>query len=287
MIYHIIGSDSYISKRFFSNYKNKLNIKLLSRNCDDKKNIIDLNYPNDFDFKTIEKDDSVIFFAAISSPDECEKNKEYAYNINVTATKIFIENCINRGARILFFSSDVVYGNTNIISDEKTPTAPFGNYAIMKNEVENYFKNSDLLKIFRLSYVWSHDDKYTKYLVNCAIKNEIAEVFNSLFRNVVYINDVTDAINNLFLTWDYWDNQIFNICGVELLSRLDIARYLKEEVYTNLKYKCVEPGSDFYKNRIKSISIKSIYFEKLLNKPITFLKDVMKSEFTSGGYCDD
>jgi dTDP-4-dehydrorhamnose reductase len=277
--YHILGSDSYISKRFLENYGNRLNVRLLSQFSEDKNDFVDLNKPNDFDFTTIKRDDAIVFFAAVSSPDICEKKREYAYKINVEGTEIFIENCIKKEARVLFFSSDVVYGKANCISDENAPVAPFGAYADMKREVEEHFKDSKLIKIFRLSYVWSKKDKFTKYLESCAVEKKVAEVFDSLFRNVVYINDVTECIYNLFQTWELWNNQIFHICGRQLLSRYDIARIFQEEVFNDFNFVDVEPDTDFYTGRAKTIAIKSIYLEKLLNRPATLLKDAMSMEF--------
>lgn len=279
MRYHIVGSDSYISRRFLENYEKKINARLLSRSSNKSNDFVDLNNPNDFDFTTIEKDDIIVFFAAVSSPDICEKEREYAHKINVEGTKIFIENCIKKESRVLFFSSDVVYGKASGISEENSPVAPFGAYAFMKREIEEYFKDSSLVKIFRLSYVWSKNDKFTKYLESCATTKKVAEVFDSLFRNVVYINDVTECIYNLSKTWELWNNQVFHICGKQLLSRYDIAKMFQEEIYKDLSCIKVEPDENFYICRAKSISMKSLYIERLLNRPVALLKDAMNIEF--------
>ena len=58
-----------------------------------------------------------------------------------------------------------MYGNENGQNDEDViPVKPIGEYASMKLAVENYFRNEPNLKVFRLSYVFSWEDKFMRYL---------------------------------------------------------------------------------------------------------------------------
>ncbi|WP_157367435.1 NAD-dependent epimerase/dehydratase family protein, partial [Vibrio coralliirubri] len=61
---------------------------------------------SDFDelYSAVKKGDMVVFLAAVSAPDECEKNYELSYEINVTNTVRLIRLLISKGVRVLFSS---------------------------------------------------------------------------------------------------------------------------------------------------------------------------------------
>ncbi|WP_345969903.1 sugar nucleotide-binding protein [Sulfurimonas sp. HSL1-6] len=230
---------------------------------------LDLSAPESFDYQQINSETKVIFLAAISSPDKCENDFENAYSVNVTGTKYFIEKVLENGGKVLFFSSDVIYGNTTEPVNEDAPTHPFGEYAKMKDEVEKAFAGKDNFKVFRLSYVLSQGDKYLQYLQNCLKENKTAEVFHPFYRKIVYMEDVLDAIEAILQKWDAFPNQKFNICGNENVSRKDIADYFNEAVGNNLNYVLIEPDENFWMARPKNIELVSLYLEQLLGrKPI-------------------
>ena len=249
-----------------SSKSNKLELKLDLKNIDE------------FDFNKINKNDFVIFLAAISSPDECQKDFKKSFSINVIGTIKFIEESIRRNANVLFFSSDTVYGEDNEQNDEDTiPIKPFGEYALMKLSVENYFRNEPNLKIFRLSYVFSWNDKFMKYLHSCRTNNSKAKVFHPFIRNIVYINDVIDGILKLSKNWNNYDQQIFNFCGSKQYSRLDIIELYNKYVFT-LNYEISNPPKNFYKARPELINIRSKYTELLLGRTFTNIEKAIDIE---------
>lgn len=264
----ILGKNSFIGKQFFKKFSDC--ILMSSHEFSDKNTIhFDLNNPEKFNYCIFNKNTKIIFLAAISSPDTCNNYYEEVYKINVLGTKYFIKESLKKGAKILFFSSDVIYGNTKEKVDENSFTNPFGNYAKMKDDVEKSFENEKNFKIFRLSYVLSKEDKYLSYLKSCVNNNEIAEVFHPFSRKVVYIEDVLESIRNILVKWDDFENQKFNICGGEDISRKDIADFYSKAIEDKLKYKIIQPDNKFWEARPKDINITSIYFEILLGrKPI-------------------
>lgn len=275
----IVGKTSYIAQRL-RQYLNNNYISLTRNDCNDKErdNYFDLLHPMNFDYEIIKPGDFIIFFAAISSPDICEKHYTHAYQINVVGTKYFIEKALNRGARVLFFSSDMVYGNyPHLVFDELSKPDPIGRYAQMKLEVEESFRAYDNFYVFRLSYVFSKDDKFTKYLISCFKNGLPADVFSSLYRNVIYIEDVIQAI--LVLEKNNSNHKLFNLSGIENLSRLDLANLLKSGVYPQLEIRIVEPENSFFEYRPPKIQTKSIHLESLLNRSPLTIKEAIKLEF--------
>lgn len=269
----IIGKNSFIAKQLM--LRNEYCTTSSTNDSGDY--YLDLKNPEEFDYSVISATTNIILLAAISSPDQCNNNFEEAYQINVAGTKKFITRVIEKGARVLFFSSDVVYGNTIKIVDENSLTNPFGKYAQMKDEIEKEFEHNSNFKVFRLSYVLSQKDKYLRYLHQCLLKGEVAEVFDPFVRKVVYIEDLLDAIENILLQWDHFSSSKFNICGGEAISRKDIALYYSQENQGKLKYTLITPEENFWKARPKDINISSLYLEKLLGRKPIKIQDAIKT----------
>lgn len=266
----IIGKNGFIAKKLIEKGD-----YLVTSSSNNTELYLDLKEAKEFDYSILNKDSKIILLAAISSPDECNNNYEESYKINVSGTKYFIKEAIKKGAKVLFFSSDVVYGNSLNEVDENAQTHPFGNYAKMKNEVEKAFEKERNFKVFRLSYVLSSEDKYLSYLQNCIDKNDIAEVYHPFSRKVIFIEDVLKAIENIIEKWNDFDNQKFNICGNEYISRKDIADFYNEVIGNKLIYKIIEPDDKFWEARPKDINLISIYLEKLLGRKPTKIEDAI------------
>ena len=275
----IVGSNSYISKRLINKLEEEKTLYTTVSSISDKSDF-KLNFENidQFDFKIINKNDIVIYFTAISSPDTCQKEFRKSFKVNVTGTIKFIEESIRRKANVLFFSSDTVYGAENGQNDEDViPLRPLGEYALMKLSVENYFRNNANLKIFRLSYVFSWNDKFMKYLHFCRANNTKAKVFHPFIRKMVYIEDVIDGILKITNNWNSYDQQIFNFCGLKQYSRLDLIELYNKYIYP-LDYEISNPPEDFYKARPELIYINSKNTEFLLGRKFTNIEKAIKIE---------
>lgn len=278
--WHIIGSHGYIASRLLSRPKPQgINILCYSREGSPDTAPFDLENLCSDNFKYINEGDFVIFFAAVSSPDFCNNNYETAYKINVIGTKDFIAKCVSLKANVLFFSSDVVIGPTNQPADETVKVNPFGSYGQMKYIIEQSFAYEKRVKVFRLSYVLSRNDKFMKYLEKCSQQGDVADVFSALYRNVVYIEDVIDAIYALADSFDQWENNVFHICGSELLSRIDLAEIFRARIDTSLQIITRVPDKSFFEARPNTIETSSLYLRKLLNRKPIKISEAIQTEF--------
>ncbi|MFA5793898.1 MAG: NAD(P)-dependent oxidoreductase [Candidatus Brocadiia bacterium] len=275
------GKEGFIGNAFIERFTRTEDIKYTALNVPLNPDCrrLDLNKPADFDYSFISPDDFVAHLAAISLPDVCEQQYEMAYRINVTGTAYFIRKCLERRARVLFFSSDTVYGESQNQVDENSLANPHGRYAQMKNEIERQFLPEKQFKVFRMSYIFSKADKMTTYLQKCSQTKQTAEIYHPVSRNVIYLNDLLDAIIALKNNWDKLKNPVFNICGDNLVSKLDITEIYKRVVDNSLQMKIAEPGKEFYRARPKIINLKSLYLEKLLGRRPISLAEAMKQEF--------
>lgn len=238
-----------------------------------------LDVPDEFDYEIIQPSDVVLLTAAISAPDICSRNHDRARAVNVTGTSAFIERVIERGGRVIFFSSDTVYGEKEASFDEQVICNPAGEYAEMKHEVEKRFIGNPLFKAIRLSYVFSSEDKFTKYLLGCAERHEEAEIFHPFYRAVIHRDDVVQGAIALAQRWDEFLQPVINFGGPAILSRVEFAECMQKHAFPNLRFCIAEPGDAFFKNRPRTIAMESTILPDLLGRPAHTLAEAVQIEF--------
>ena len=223
--------------------------------------------------------DTIIFTAAISEPAMVSAQFEKATRVNVESTGEFIQGAIDLGCKVLFLSSDTVYGDVETGFDESHPINPKGAYAEMKSIVEKRFEGNPNFKSFRCSLNFYKDDRFTQYLKTCAANNVEADIFDPLTRAVVHRDDTVDAILAVANDWNLAEGQYTNCGGPQVLSRAQIALTIKREALPNLRFKVSRPPSKFYTDRPAFIEMKSPNLKRILGRsPITF-EEAVKIEF--------
>lgn len=261
----IVGSSGYIAGYLIENLQEKSNdiVILKIGHCELDDIYFDLNRPNEIDYNLLLDVDYVIFTAAISSPDKCALNFEYCWNVNVIGTEIFIREALLRECKVLFFSSDAVYGDiSGNIYDEKSDTKAITPYGRMKKHVEDAFKENSNFKILRLSYVVSVKDKFVSYCLSCIKEGKTANVYHPFYRNCIVANDIIDVINWFLYHWKEYTPCVLNIAGKELVSRVRIADEINRYLDNQLKYSICKPDINFYNNRPAITQMKSLYLSQ-------------------------
>lgn len=245
---------------------------------------LDLANAEMFDYEVLPINCTVVLTTAISSPDHCSSNYDNAYAINVTGTTHFISQALARGSRIIFLSSDAVYGEAPNPVDENAPCTPVGAYAEMKLEVEQRFRDHPDFKAVRLSYVFSRQDKFTRYLLDCAAKGSTAEIFHPFARNVIHRGDVVEGLLALYARWDATELDVINFGGSTSISRLGIAHAIKRLVVPQLELRELSPGADFFKDRPREIQLVSTRLQALLGRPLRSIDQAIQLDFNIGDH---
>lgn len=230
----------------------------------------------DFDdfLQLVEPGDTVVLLAAVSSPDICSKNFGYAYRVNVLGTNNLIDMLTKKQVKVIFSSSDVVFGAYDSPVSENSKLAPIGEYGKMKAEVENAVETNPLVKIIRFSYVMGPGDKYTNMLLK---SKGIVSVFEGFNRNVVALADVLLGIYSIIKKWDNLICDKFNFSGTENVSRWELT-----ELFVNKYCPCVqiilEPAPlGFWEARPKDIQLLNHNFIDLIeHRPRTVLQNIDK-----------
>jgi dTDP-4-dehydrorhamnose reductase len=242
-----------------------------------------LDAPTDFEYGIIHRSDVVLLAAAISSPDVCSRAREHAWAVNVTGTSLFISQVIARGARVIFFSSDAVYGEKTEEFDESAACNPTGDYAEMKHEVERIFLGNPAFKAIRLSYVFSKEDQFTKYLFKCCERGEEAEIYHPFDRAVVCRDDVVQGAIALARHWEEFPQSALNFGGPDVISRIKFAQIFRDGKLPALRFRQIEPNPAFFANRPRVIRMKSPLLELLLGRPARSLREATQNEFGDQG----
>lgn len=261
----LVGSSGYIAQFILKRFAEVPQIEsVLKIDRTESADInLDLSEAERFDYSVLDNIDYVVFTAAISGPDQCAKEFDLCWNINVTGTTFFIREAIKKECRVLFFSSDAAFGDIpGKIYDEESSTEAQTPYGKMKKAVEDEFKGDSYFKAIRLSYVASAKDKYYTYLLNCIRKNEVADIFHPFYRNTTVVSDVVDIVTYFALHWDEYEPTFLNVAGKELVSRVRMADELNRFLGGKLKYIISMPGEEFFTNRPRITQMKSLYMQR-------------------------
>ena len=277
----IVGATGYVGSALFAGASKSSSVIGTSSSGGNGLLPLRLDAPAEFDYANIRMGDVVLLTAAISAPDICAREHGRAWAVNVIGTSSFIQRMIDRGARVVFFSSDTVYGERDDEFDETAACNPAGEYAEMKHEVAQRFLGDASFKEIRLSYVFSREDKFSRYLAGCAERNEEADLFHPFFRAIVHRDDVVEGALALAVRWDEVTEQVINFGGPQVLSRINFAKGLREAHLHDLRFKVTEPCADFFKNRPRVIAMTSSVFARLLGRPPRTFCEAARIEFSS------
>ena len=258
----IVGSSGYIARYLLDRFEAEDGIGSVLKidRTGDVDAFLDLESPESFDYALLDGVDYVVFTAAVSGPDRCAEEFDACWRINVTGTEVFIREALRRKCRVLFFSSDAVFGDVpGMVYDEESGTRAQTPYGRMKKAVEDAFRGEAGFKAIRLSYVASAGDRFISYCLNCARKGETAEIFHPFYRNVTVVSDVVEIVAWFAGHWEEYAPQFLNVAGPELVSRVRMADEVCEYLGGRLEYTISRPGEAFFRNRPKITRMRSLY----------------------------
>lgn len=261
----LVGSSGYIASFLLKRFSDEQHIENVLKIDQNEEADIKLNLlkPENFNYEVLDNIDLVIFTAAISGPDKCATDFEWCWSINVVGTSYFISEAIKRNCKVLFFSSDAVFGDIpGYIYDEYSETKAETPYGKMKKAIEDKFKKDKNFKAVRLSYVASASDRFISYCIDCMRRESIADIFHPFYRNVVTVSDVVDVVIWFTKNWNTYEYYVLNVAGKELVSRVRMADEINRYMGDRLKYVISVPNSNFYQNRPRITQMRSLFLKK-------------------------
>ncbi len=231
------------------------------------------------------KDSSVDTLAVICSAnpliEECKKNPDESYRLNVTAMKNLIEALAEAGIKFCFLSTDNVYDGIKGYYDETEAPCPCNEYGRQKAEIENYIlQNHKSGLIFRLSQTLSNTDcgkhLFSQWNQWCKDKKEIACIKDNIFSPTF----VYDIYNALIAAFSKKVSGLYNCVNGEHFSREELARQFVRHLYPESGVKIIsKPASEFgfVENRALKTYLDNTKIVNELGIKFTSMKSVIKS----------
>lgn len=169
--------------------------------------------------------DTLIHAAAWRSPDQCERDRLGAHRLNAWATEQLASEAANRGAKMLYISTDYVFPGTNPPYGEDDIPAPVNYYGATKLEGEkailNLCGNSCILRIPLLYGIRGGLAKSD--LLAGSLKALDSEnpwpMEDSIVRYPTYTGDVAEAV---FFLIEKGAKGIFHFSGQDKTTRYKI-----------------------------------------------------------------
>lgn len=150
--------------------------------------------------------DAVVHCAAYTAVDKAEDDAENCYKVNVIGTKNIAEACKEINAKMLYVSTDYVYGGNGDTPFEVTdPTDPKSVYGRTKLEGENAVKKHiDKHFIVRTSWVFGiNGNNFVRTMLRLGAERDELSVVCDQIGSPTYTPDLARLICDLIVTDKY------------------------------------------------------------------------------------
>jgi len=166
------------------------------------------------------KPEVIVHAGAISKPDECEDNRELAFDINTQGTINLLKAAKPLNSFFIFISTDFVFDGLKGMYNEKDSPTPVNYYGQTKLLAEEKVKEYvGEWSIVRTVLVYGRPQMGRENLLTLVKKKnengEVFKVFTDQLRTPTYVEDLASAIVSII---DNKANGIFHISGVDQLS---------------------------------------------------------------------
>lgn len=245
----IIGSNGMLGQRLVDFYSSDKKVELVCSSVEGSSFFPEINYVQlDITQKNKVKElildffpDVIINTAAYTNVDKSESEKEIAWKINVNGVENIALYAWTVDAHLIHISSDYIFDGKNGPYSEGDKPMPIGYYGRTKLAGENSIRISGVrFSIIRTNILYGPTKygrpDFVKWVINSLCANESIRIVTDQIGNPTYIDDIVSAISKLV---EFKKEGIYNIGGIEMLSRFDFTRRIAE--YFNLDKKLIFP----------------------------------------------
>jgi dTDP-4-dehydrorhamnose reductase len=218
---------------------------------------------------SLPKKSTILFLRAISSPYYVTKNPIESDNFNVSNTSKYIDQCIEIGHRVVFSSSDTVYGERlDPPAKESDAVNPIGLYSQQKNRIEKQFSQNPHFLSVRFSVIVGENSRLRRLLM----ANQVTEISDPVLRNPVGITHVISLIKKLTFIPDWekdFDRNIVNFGGDSLISMWELANIESKRIGSKPPLKSTRDPIDLIA-RPGTIHLDSSFATTLVKERLSF-----------------
>lgn len=170
--------------------------------------------------------DVVIHSAAMSKPNDCEVQQDLCTQINVDATAAVVSACEKMNCRLLFMSTDFVFGDHGPFAED-VAYDPVNFYGLSKMRAEELVKASAIdWSIVRTVLVYGQQlagmhATFPQWVKNNLEQGKTIRVFTDQYRTATYVDDLVDGIDRMI---QQRAKGIYHLSGEETTTPFDFAR---------------------------------------------------------------
>ena len=155
------------------------------------------------DFITEHKPDAVIHCAAYTAVDKAESEAELALTVNALATRHIAEACRDVEAKLLYPSTDYVFGGDGSqpyeVTDEKAPCNVYGRSKLLGEDSVRAINRRNF--IVRISWVFGKNGKnFVKTMLNLAKTHKKLRVVADQIGSPTYTKDLAPLLVDMVHT---------------------------------------------------------------------------------------
>ena len=229
--------------------------------------------------------DAVIHCAAWSDLDQCEHDRERAFQINAESTAVLAEVCAESNIRLIFTSSDMVFDGKKgnyAESDNPRPINVYGETKLLaeaniRSVCSNYV-------IVRVALVYGipviRGNSFSEKIVNRFREGKSVPLFTDQFRTPVWVQTLADALMELS-GHDYAGT--LHIGGSEKVDRYTFGLTLAE--IGQFPLKLCRPVSMFdlptTAPRPQDTSFNISLAKKMLKTPFTGFREGLSADYST------
>ena len=173
--------------------------------------------------------DVIIHMVAFPSVDFCEQNHELATELHVDTTKKIVEYALLNNSKVIFLSTDAVFGGElNKKYAEDDITIPVNYYGVTKLNAEKVvLKNSNNI-VVRTSviYGWHTKSRFTNWILDYLKGKKTVDPFTDQFNCPTLVDDLAKSLIKM-IKRDVCG--LFHASGKTCINRYDFAVKLSKK----------------------------------------------------------
>lgn len=215
--------------------------------------------------------DLVIHAAGLANVEQCERNQELAYLVNVVLANNVSKACALAGVRLVHISTDHLFSGHEPMVEEGHPVAPLNVYAETKAEAEQRVldANPETLVIRTNFYGWgtSYRQSFSDLVIGALRSGVQLTLFKDVFYTPILIEELAFAVHDLI---DLKASGIYNVVGNQRVSKFQFGELISKEF--DLDFGVIKSG--YFSNqatlvsRPHDMSLSNLKASKLLGRQI-------------------
>lgn len=187
----IIGAGGMLGTELCTAFPDSMKLEHRDIDIGDREKVIE----------TIEKNepDVVINAAAYTAVDDCEDNRELAFEVNGAAPGYIAEGCVRAGAVLVHYSTDYIFDGSKkeyVEADTPNPINIYGSSKLMGEM--NIIRKMDNYRIIRTSWLYGANGKnFVDTMLILSEKTDKVKVVNDQFGKPTYAFDLARKTKEL------------------------------------------------------------------------------------------